>query len=239
MGRYADPLAVKFADLTEVEPGERAVDVGCGPGALTAELVRRLGSGAVSAIDPSRSFVAEVRSRLPGVQVETGVAEELPFAGDSFDAALAQLVVHFMTDPVAGLSEMARVTRPGGRVAACTWDQSHVGSPMAMFYQAVHDLDPDATDESALAGAREGHLVELFSTAGLRDIQPSVLTVTAHFESFDEWWHPYTLSVGRAGAYVAALGDERRTALRERCAELAPTAPFDVVASAWAVVARV
>ena len=98
------------------------LDVGCGPGALTAELVRRLGPGSVSAVDPSEPFVAAARERHPGVDVQRASAEELPFEDQEFDAALAQLVVHFMADPVAGLREMARVTREQGVVAACVWD---------------------------------------------------------------------------------------------------------------------
>src|SRR5580765_6957376 len=114
MGRYSVPLAPAFADFAAVTAGQRVLDVGCGPGALTTELAQRLGPEAVSAVDPSEPFVAAARERLPGVAVQRAAAEELPFADDSFDASLAQLVVHFMSDPVAGLREMARVTRQGG-----------------------------------------------------------------------------------------------------------------------------
>ena len=120
------------------------LDVGCGPGALTAELVRRLGPDAVTAIDPSPPFVAAAAARFPRVDVRTGAAEDLPFADDSFDAALAQLVVHFMTDPVQGLREMRRVTRPGGTVGACVWDHGGGQGPLSLFWRAGHDLAPDA-----------------------------------------------------------------------------------------------
>ena len=122
MGRYSVLLAPQLAAFAGVAPGQRVLDVGCGPGALTTELVRLLGPDEVTAVDPSEPFVAAARERHPGVTVEQAAAEALPFADDSFDAALAQLVVHFMTDPVAGLQEMARVTRGGGLVAACVWD---------------------------------------------------------------------------------------------------------------------
>src|SRR5207248_1280729 len=102
MGRYSRPLAPMFADFAGIVPGRRALDVGCGPGALTAELVERLGADAVCAVDPSEGFVAAARARHPGVSVQQAAAEKLPFADRSFTAALAQLVVHFMTDPVAG-----------------------------------------------------------------------------------------------------------------------------------------
>ena len=239
MGRYSEPLAALFADRAQVQPGDRALDVGCGPGALTAQLVARLGTDCVSAVDPSTSFVEAARRRIPDVDVQTGVAEHLPFPDDQFDAALAQLVVHFMTDPVAGLREMARVTRPGGVVAACVWDHAGGGSPLNLFWEAVHDLDPGAHDEAGLAGAREGHLAELCEAAGLVSIEATVLTVTVHFASFLEWWEPFTLGVGPAGAYVGQLNEAGRDALRQRCQQLLPASAFAVDASAWCVRALV
>jgi SAM-dependent methyltransferase len=235
MGRFSEPLAIQFADVAAVRKGQRALDVGCGPGALTAELVRRLGAGAVGAIDPSGSFVAAVRARLPGVEVRSGAADRLPFPDDAFDVTLAQLVVHFMADPVAGLAEMARVTRPGGVVAACVWDHAGGAGPLATFWRAVHDIDPAARDEAGLPGAREGHLALLCEAAGLSDIEPSSLSVTVWFDTFADWWERFTLGVGPAGAYLAQLALGQREALRARCEELLPAAPFPIHASAWTV----
>ena len=167
MGRYSEPLAVRFADLAGLSRGQRALDVGCGPGALTAELVRRLGANAVRAVDPSASFVAAARKRLPGVGISRSAAEQLPFPDGGFDTVLAQLVVHFMADPVAGLREMGRVASPGGTVAACVWDHAGGRGPLAVFWGAVLELDPAAHDESGLAGVREGQLASLFAEAGL------------------------------------------------------------------------
>jgi SAM-dependent methyltransferase len=236
MGRFSEPLAAGFADAAGVSTGQRAVDVGCGPGALTAVLVERLGADAVSAIDPSPPFVEAMRQRYPDVDLHADAAEHLPFADDTFDLALAQLVVHFMADPVAGLREMARVTRPGGTVAACVWDHAGGGGPLATFWQAARDLDPGVHDESDLAGAREGHLAELCDRAGLTDIEAGTLSVTVTYPSFDEWWESYTLGVGPAGAYVVQLDDAGRDALRAHCQELLPEAPFDITATAWNVV---
>ncbi len=239
MGQYADSLAVQFVEMADVRPGQRALDVGCGPGALTAELVGRLGADTVVAIDPSAPFVEAIRARFPDVDVRSGVAEQLPFPDASFDRTLAQLVVHFMTDPVSGLQEMARVTRPGGLVAACVWDHAGGTGPLATFWQAVRDIDPGAHDESDLAGAREGHLAELCRSAGLDKIETSMLTVRVHFATFEDWWEPYTLGVGPAGSYVAHLDEPGRDALVTRCAQRVPAAPFEVSASAWCVRARV
>ena len=239
MGRFAEPLAVRFADAAGVAPGQRALDVGCGTGALTAELVARLGPGAVSAVDPSAPFVEAARVRLPGVEIRRASAELLPFPDGGFDVTLAQLVVHFMTDPVAGLREMARVTRLGGVVAACVWDHAGGRGPLTVFWQAVRSLDPDAHDESGLAGAREGDLADLFAAAGLRDVRSSTLTVRTSFASFDQWWEPYTLGVGPAGDHVQRLDATGRAALRERCASLLGDRwPVEVPASAWTAVGR-
>ena len=235
MGRFSEPLAVQFTQLADVRAGQRALDVGCGPGALTAQLVQRLGGGAVSAIDPSASFIAAIRGRFPQAGAVRAAAEQLPLADRSFDAALAQLVVHFMTDAVRGLAEMARVTRPGGTVAACVWDHAGGTGPLAAFWKAVHDLDPGARDESALPGAREGHLADLCAAAGLQQIEPGSVTVQIAFETFTDWWEPFTLGVGPAGAYVSQLDQARRQALRTRCAQLLPPAPFHLSASAWTV----
>jgi SAM-dependent methyltransferase len=238
MGQYSEPLAVQFVELADARAGQRALDVGCGPGALTTQLVDRLGTAAVAAIDPSEPFVDAMRLRFPDVDVRSAAAEQLPFPDDSFDIALAQLVVHFMTDPVAGLREMARVTHPGGIVAACVWDHAGQSGPLSAFWQAVHDIDPDARDESKLAGAREGHLAELCETAGLKHIESTTLTVRVPFATFADWWEPFTLGVGPAGSYVAQLDDARRDELRARCADRLPPAPFEIAASAWCVKAR-
>lgn len=239
MGRFSEPLAVHFADLAQVQAGQRALDVGCGPGGLTRVLVARLGADAVSAIDPSASFVAAAQARFPDVDVRHGAAEELPFADDSFDVALAQLVVHFMADPVSGLAEMARVTRPGGLVAASVWDHGGDRGPLSPFWAAVHEVDPGARDEGTLVGSREGDLARVCTSAGLEHVEATSLTVTVRFPTFGDWWEPFTLGVGPAGAYVAALDDARRDVLRAHCAQQLPPAPFEIAASAWCVTARV
>jgi SAM-dependent methyltransferase len=234
MGQYSEQLAAQFADLAGVRSGQRVLDVGCGPGALTAELVNRVGPELVSAVEPSGSFVAAVRERLPGVDVRQSAAEQLPFSDGTFDATLAQLVVHFMADPVLGLREMRRVTRPGGIVAACVWDHAGGRGPLEAFWAGVRELDPAAPDESNLAGVREGHLASLFTQAGLADLQVTTLTVRVRHASFEDWWQPFTLGVGPAGKYVASLTPDRRDALREQCRRLLPAGPIEITAVAWA-----
>jgi SAM-dependent methyltransferase len=234
MGRYSTLLAPQFADLAGVGSGQRVIDVGCGPGALTTELVERLGASNVAAVDPSESFVAAARERHPGVDVQESPAETLPFADGIFDAALAQLVVHFMADPVQGLTEMGRVTRAGGVVAACVWDHAGKQTPLAPFWQAVRELDPDEEGEGNFAGAGEGQLTELFHEAGLREIEETLLPIHVNHATFEEWWDPFTLGVGPAGAYAVALDPEQQAELRERCRQQLPEAPFTLSARAWA-----
>jgi len=234
MGRYSQPLAPRFADFAGVAAGQRVLDVGCGPGALTAELVRRLDPSAVAAVDPSASFVAAARERHPGATVTQGSAEELPFADDAFDLALAQLVVHFMRDADAGVRELARVTRPGGVVAACVWDHAGECGPLSPFWRAARTFDPDMADESDLAGSRRGDLGRRFRTAGLDAVEEGVLSVSVDHGSFADWWEPLTLGVGPAGAYLATLGPRRRARLREACRAVLPGERVVVTARAWA-----
>jgi len=141
-----------------------------------------------------------------------------------------------MDDPVAGIAEMARVARPGSMVAACVWDHGGSHGPLSTFWAIAREVDPDVEDESDLAGTTEGELAELFHAAGLSSTEDAVLTVEVDHPTFEDWWEPYTLGVGPAGAY-ANLDDERRARLRERC-EQRLGAPFVLSARAWASRAR-
>lgn len=234
MGRYSRLLAPVFADFADVGDGLTALDVGCGPGALTQELIGRLGDGAVSAVDPSPTFLTAFRSRYPGVEVHEADAARLPHRDGTFDRALAQLVVHFMPDPIAGLTEMRRVTKPGGLVAACVWDHAGGAGPLAVFWEAAREIDPLADNESERPGTAPGQLEALMRTAGLNDVTESALEVSVEHPTFEEWWEPYTLGVGPLGQFVAGLSPEDRTRLRDRCRALLPSAPFEIRARAWA-----
>ena len=233
MGRYSQHLAPQMADLGGVTTGTRAVDVGCGPGALTAELVRRAGASAVAAADPSDAFVAAVRTRYPGVDARVASAESLPFESGTCDASLAQLVVHFMKDPVRGLREMARVTRRAGTVVACVWDNLDRG-PIAPFSRAAREMGLPVDDESKRPGVRKGHLAELFREAGLRDVESSELWVHLEHPSFESWWGPFELGVGPAGLLMSRLSAEQRNELKERARGLMPQGAFTHDVRAWA-----
>ncbi len=233
MGRYSRPLATAFADLVGVRRGQRALDVGCGPGALTAVLADRLGPDLVTAADPSEPFVAAVRRDLPGVTVARASAEQLPYDDASFDLVLAQLVVHLMGDAVAGLAEMARVTAPGGTVAASVWDFAGDRSPLSPFWRAARDVDPAVVGESDLAGVAEGGLADLFERVGMTAPRSGALTVRVTLAGFEEWWDPFQLGVGPAGDYLRSLAPDVRDRVRARCRSLLPEQPLTVEATAW------
>jgi SAM-dependent methyltransferase len=238
MGVWSRELAPQLVDFAGVAPDQRVLDVGSGPGALTAELVGRFGSSGVVAVDPSAPFLAALRERHPGVEVREATAEALPYPDATFDAALAQLVVHFMADPVAGLREMGRVTRGGGVVAACVWDFGGGRDPLGPFWEAALEIDPTIADESRRAGTRAGHLVELFGAAGLGSVEAAVLTAERTYASFDEWWAPFTRGVGPAGSHLARLDSGQQAELRERCRAALPDGPFVLTAHAWAARGR-
>jgi SAM-dependent methyltransferase len=236
VGRYAPQLSAALIAAAGVDAGERALDVGCGPGGLTSTLADRFGAENVAAIDPSSSFVAACRARVPGADVRQGAAEALPFDGDTFDVVLSQLVVNFMTDAAAGVGEMRRVAREGGCVASCVWDYAEGMTMMRAFWDGALDVDPDAPDEArTMRYCSEAELGELWRGAGLRDVATGALDVEASYEDYDDYWVPFTAGIGPAGAYCASLDGERRDALREavfrRLGE--PQGPFTLTARAW------
>lgn len=233
MGRYSRPLAVFFAESARLPAAGRALDVGCGPGALTEELARRYGETEVAGVDPSESFVSAAATRHPWADIRHGVAENLPFDDDTFDAALASLVVHFMTDAEAGVREMVRVTRSGGVVAACVWDFAGGRAPQSLFFAALGSVVTGIDDESERIGARSGELGDLLRAAGCTDVEESELVVSVDYASFDDWWTPYTLGVSPAGQQLEALPELEREEVRARCAELLPSGPFTIAATAW------
>jgi SAM-dependent methyltransferase len=234
MGRFSRPLAIRFADWLDVRPGQRALDVGCGPGALTTVLADRLGAASVVAVDPSAPFVAAIRERLPEVAVSTASAEQLPFDDFTFDLVVAQLVVHFMTDALAGVRDMRRVTRVGGMVALNVWDFEGRRAPQSIPLAELMAVKHDADDEVGRAGTARGELAHLLERAGCRDIEHGELAVTVTSPTFDDWWEPYMLGVGPTGGQLALLDEDRRRAVRGRCHDLLGDGPITTTATAWA-----
>jgi ubiquinone/menaquinone biosynthesis C-methylase UbiE len=241
VGRYGPQLATALIEFAGVEPGMRALDVGCGPGALTAQLAARLGAASVAGAEPSEPFAAACRARLPGVEIVVTAAESLPFADGSFDATLSQLVVNFIPDAPAGVREMARVTAPGGIVAACVWDYAGEMTLLRAFWDAAREIDPvggAAADEAVvMQWCDEGALAELWQRAGLHEVRFAPLVVRARYASFEDLWAPLPTGVAPSGAYAKALGEDRRAALHDAYRRRLGVGdePFELSARAWAV----
>jgi SAM-dependent methyltransferase len=243
IGRYGPALARALCSAADTRAGASALDVGCGPGALTAELVARLGAERVAAVEPSAPFAEACRRRLPGVRVELAPAEALPFDDAAFDHALAQLVVNFMTDPPAGVREMRRVTAPGGTVAAAVWDYAGGMTLLRRFWDAAVALDPAAAERDegrCMPYCAPDELAGLWTAAGLEEVDVAPVVVAASYAGFDDLWRPLELGVAPSGAYAAALPAERRAALRDELRRRLDVddAPFELSARAWVVIGR-
>jgi SAM-dependent methyltransferase len=241
MGRYADRLAPLLIGFAGAQRGERVLDVGCGPGSLTEALGELLGAEHVAAIDPSEPFAAACSERVPAADIQVGAAESLPWPANTFDVALSQLVLNFMSDADAGVAEMRRVVRPGGTVASCTWDYSGGMTMLRTFWDAALSLDPDTPDEARTMRYNDPDaLRELWLRAGLEAVATDALVVEASYRDFDDYWEPFTAGVGPGGAYTLSLDPERRAALREECRRRLGDrdGAFTLSAKAWAVKGR-
>ena len=212
VGRYSRRLAPVFLDFTGVATGP-VVELGCGPGALTETLAGRLGARSVAAVDPSPTFVAACRARVPGADVRLAGAEGLPFPDGSFTAAFSQLVLSFVSDPARAMAEAVRVVRPGGTIAACTWEGDGFRAAMA-FWRAALALDPAAPDDAHLPFRREEELGALWRSAGLRDVATSRIDVEATYAGFADYWEPMEAGAGPMGDYLARQPASRREELR-------------------------
>ena len=244
IGRYGGELARALIAAAGVSGGQRALDVGCGPGALTTELVALLGVEHVAAVEPSAPFADACARRLPRVDVRVAAAEALPFADAAFDAALAQLVVNFMADPPGGVREMARVTRRGGTVAAAVWDYAGEMTLLRRFWDAAVALDPSAADRDegrSMPYCEPRELAALWSAAGLDGVHVSPVVVAAAYDGFADLWQPLERGVAPSGAYTASLPLERRAALEEELRRRLGVgdAPFRLTARAFIVTGRV
>jgi SAM-dependent methyltransferase len=243
MGRYSSELARELVRRAVAGRDGTAIDVGCGPGALTLELAERLGPEHVAAVDPSASFAQACAARLPGVRVQVAGAEQLPFENATFDFALAQLVMNFIADPEAGAGEMRRVTRPGGTVAAAVWDYAGEMVLLRSFWDAAAALDPGAAGKDEGRSMRFGtpeELERLWRSAGLDGTEVEPVTVSATYTGFEDLWAPLERGVGPAGAYAAALEPGDRAALRDELRRrlAVDDKPFSLSARAWVAVGR-
>jgi len=170
--------------------------------------------------------------------VHVATTEALPFADASFDAALAQLVMNFMSDAEAGVREMARVTKPGGTVAAAVWDYADGMTILRRFWDAAKTIDPDAGDESQMRYCTPDSLGALWSD--LSDVRVGETIVRASYDGFEDLWAPLESGVAPSGAFTVGLDPEPRAELkRELRARLdVGDEPFELTARAWLVTGR-
>lgn len=236
VGRYGAALSAAHADAAGLVAGERALDVGCGPGVLLAELARRLGASHVAGVDPTEPFLAAARAAVPDADVRRGSAERLPFHADAFDVVASQLVLNFMDDAESGVAEMRRVARRA--VTSCVWDYAGEMTMLRVFWDAALELDPDAPDEGrTMPFCTPGELAALWGRAGLREVCTDALVVAAGYADFEDYWSPFPSGLGPSGAFCASLDHGARAALREACFRRlgSPSRPFTLTARAWFV----
>lgn len=239
MGRYSNRLAHDFTAFAGLTPDDSVLDVGCGPGALTEVLAGAVTR--VAAADPSEPFAEACRRRVPAADVRQAPADDLPWDDETFDAVVAQLVINFLPDADAGVAEMARVARPGGTLAACTWDYSAGMQMLMTFWQAAQDVDPGARNESsAMHYITEPELRDLWQRSGLTDIRMEQLVVSAEYADFADYWSPFLLGVGPGGAYVSRLPPDQVDRVHDACFRRLgnPAGAFTLTARAVAVSGR-
>jgi SAM-dependent methyltransferase len=240
IGRYTRELAEAMIGVAGVRPGQRALDVGCGGGALTEPLAQLLGARQVVGVDPDEDAVEECRARLPDVAVRVGSAEALPFASGEFDVVLAQLVMTLVTNAERAAGEMRRVARSGAVVATCVWDFAEGMTVLRTFWDAALAIAPARAkerDQATYPYGRPDELEALWLATGLGEVACGALLVGADYRDFEDLWHPLVLPDGSPGRFYATLDARRQAALRDEVWQRLgrPEGGFRLSARAWYV----
>ena len=238
VGRYSAPLAVAFADLAGVAPPQRVLDVGCGPGALTTELVRRVGADHVAAIEPSPAFVEECRRRNPGADVRVAAAEELPFGDASFDATLAQLTFNFFSDGDAAARELRRVLVPGGIAAGCVWDVRGGMELLEAMYDGAGAAGVERPSGPGSRFTREGEIGVALRDAGFADVTAGALEVRATYEGAEDAWASLATGTGPGGPFFQRLTPAQREVVHAHVLDRFDAGRFSLAARAWYATGR-
>jgi SAM-dependent methyltransferase len=243
VGRWSRRVADEFLQWIAAPADRGWLDVGCGTGELTRVILDRCRPTSVTGVDPSPSFLALALERNTDRRAEfrEADAQALPFEGAQFDASVSGLVLNFVREPERGVSEMARVTRRGGTVAAYVWDYAAKMEMIRYFFDAAITLDPAAADVdegSRFPICSPKGLAALFTSAGLSGVATRAIDVPTHFRDFDDYWTPFLAGTGVAPAYAMSLSDPERAALRECLKASLPVQPdgsIRLIARAWAV----
>jgi SAM-dependent methyltransferase len=243
VGRWSRLVATEFLKWLAIPAGRDWLDVGCGTGALTETILNDAAPVRVLAVDASESFVTHARAHIVDVRASFRVcdAQVLPIEDEAFDATVSGLVLNFIPDATKALSEMRRVTRPGGMVAAYVWDYAGEMQMMRRFWDAAVELDPGTKhlDEGVrFPTCRPEPLRALFEQSGLTNVEVIAIDVPTEFRNFDDYWTPFLSGQAPAPGYCMSLSEDDRAALRE-CVRA--SLPIDgdgrihLLARAWAV----
>lgn len=246
VGRWSRRVAPQFLAWLDIPAQRRWLDVGCGTGALSAAILDNCSPLSVMGIEPSEGFLAKAKEQLGAkVPLRRGSAAEIPLADRSVDATVSGLVLNFVPDGPAALSEMVRVTAAGGTIGAYVWDYAGKMELMRHFWAAAVELNPDAAplDEGVrFPGCHPAALTELFSRAGLGGSEVTAIDITTSFTSFEDYWRPFLGGQGPAPAYAMALDETARAHLRDRLRARIPQqadGSISLTARAWAIRASV
>jgi SAM-dependent methyltransferase len=224
MGRWSRLVGGTFLEWLDVPKGLRWIDVGCGNGAFTEELIARCAPAAVVAIDPSEDQLAYARTRSTPETADfrVGNAQKLAFGTDSFDVAVMALVISFLSDPAKAAAEMARVVRPGGWVATYMWDITRGGTPVDAIYVGMEEMGMTSTRPPNPTVSRQESMRELWEKAGLASIETRVIRIPVTYSSFDDFWDSNTVPIGPQGKLIDRMSTSAREQLRARVREQLP-----------------
>ena len=246
VGRWSRPVAIQFLEWLAVPSAHSWLDVGCGTGALSETIARHASPALLNGIDASVPYLTQARRRLTGTNARMvlGLAQQMPFHSERFDAVVSGLALNFVPVPESAVSEMARVARAGGRVAAYVWDYARGMQLMRCFWDAAVALDPYAAalDEgNRFPICHPDRLEAVFRTSGLSDVESRAIDIPTRFVDFDDYWSPFLGAQGPAPGYAMSLNEERRARLRDRIRRALPVAAdgsIALTARAWAVSGR-
>ncbi|MGE5525458.1 MAG: class I SAM-dependent methyltransferase [Rhodospirillaceae bacterium] len=243
VGRWSRLVAQRFLAWLDMPPGKEWLDVGCGTGALTQTILEHAVPRTVTGVDASPGFIEYAQAHVTDARASfrVGRAESLPVDTASCDAVVSGLVLNFLPQPAAGVSEMTRTARPGAVVAAYLWDYAAGMEMIRQFWDAAAAVDPAAADVDEgrrFPLCRSDALAALFADAGLSDVEVREIDVPTRFRDFDDYWSPFLGGQGPAPGYAMSLGEAHRATLRERLRSQLPTSPdgsIRLTARAWAV----
>jgi SAM-dependent methyltransferase len=226
MGRWSKVVGDRFLDWLSPPRDRRWIDIGCGTGAFTSELIRRCSPSEVVGIDPAADQLSFARGRpeLTGVDFQVGDAQSLPYADDSFDVAVMALVIHFVPDPAKAVSEMARVVRPGGWASSYVWDYSIAGSPTAPIFAGLRAIGRPAPGPPSPHATSLAAVTQLWRAGGFEEVDTHVIRIPVTFGDFEEFWTSMTAPVGPAGKAIAQLAPDDVKRLRAALQEQPPPA---------------